>query len=139
MWNLFKRLLQITFFFIWTSILIYLIIISSFIFIIFTICLTIFLFWFILTLIGWSIALIPILKFVIIPLYRRQCRLWTINTQQSRLSIAFVYPDCNSPDGNERILWTSIQSLLKTYKNDIQIIIYNGNIDRTSEEIFQNA
>ncbi|CAF3627446.1 unnamed protein product [Adineta steineri] len=140
MWyRLLKLLFQITLFFIWTFTLIYLIFLSILVFILFNICLTIFLFWFILTLIGWSIALIPILIFVFIPWYRRQCRLWTINNRQSRLSVAFFHPYCNHTSGRERILWSTIESILKRYKNDIQIIIYTGNINIESEEnIFQH-
>ncbi len=139
MWYLLKRLLQVTLFLIWGLTLIYLILLSSFTFILFNICLTIFLFWFILTLIGWSIALIPILKFVFIPWHRRQCRLWTKNKQKSRLSVAFFHPYCNNKGGNERFLWTAIESILKKYKNDIQIIIYTGDTDITPNEILQDV
>jgi alpha-1,2-mannosyltransferase len=134
MWNLLKRLLQVILFIIWSITLIYFIVLSSFTFILFNICLTIFLFWFILTLIGWSISLIPILKFVLIPWHRRQCRL----SIQNRLSVAFFHPYSNNGNGSERILWTIIESILKKYKNDIQIIIYTGDIDITSNEILEN-
>ena len=139
MWYLFKRFLQITFFLIWGLTLLYLIFLSTFTLIIFNICLTVFLFWLLLTLIGWSIACIPILKFVFLPWHRRQCRLWTQNNQRSRLSVAFFHPYCNNRSGNERVLWTAVASILKTYKHDIHIIIYTGDIDVTSEEILQSV
>ncbi|CAF0826015.1 unnamed protein product [Rotaria sp. Silwood1] len=139
MWYLlFKRLFQLTLFFIWSLTLIFLICLSTFTFVIFNICLTIFLFWFILTLFGWSITLIPILKFVYIPWYHRQCRLWTQNNQQKRYSVAFFYPYYkNDSSSSERVLWFAIESILKKYKNDIQIIIYTGDTNTTIEEILQ--
>ncbi|CAF2521225.1 unnamed protein product [Rotaria sp. Silwood2] len=138
MWYLlFKRLFQLTLFFIWILTLIYLICLSAFTFVIFNICLIIFLFWFILTLIGWSITLIPILKFVYVPWYHRQCRLWTQNNQQKRYSVAFFHPYCKNGGSSERVLWIAIESILKKYKNDIQIIIYTGDIDITTEKILQ--
>ncbi|CAF1427297.1 unnamed protein product [Rotaria sordida] len=138
MWyRLFKRLFQLTLFFIWSLILIYLIFLSIFTFIIFNICLTIFLFWFIITLIGWSFTIIPILKFVFVPWYHQQCRLWTQKNQQNRYNVAFFHPYCKNVGSSERVLWIAIKSILKKYKNDIQIIIYTGDIDTTPEEIFQ--
>lgn len=140
MWYLLlKRLFQFTFFLIWSLTLIYLIFLSCFTLIIFNICLCVFLFWFSLTLIGWSISLIPILKFVFIPYHRRQCHLWTKNNQSSQLSVGFFHPYCNNRSGSERILWTAIESIIKKYKHDIQIIIYIGDNDSTPEEILQSA
>ncbi len=135
MWYLLKRLFQFIFFLIWGLTLIYLIFLSCFTLIIFNICLTIFLFWFSFTLIGWSIALIPILKFVFIPYHRRQCHSWIKNNQSTRLSVAFFHPYCNNISGNERILWTIVESILKKYQDDIQIIIYTGDNNTTSEDI----
>ena len=136
---LLKRLFSVILLSVWGLTLIYLILLSSFTFFVFNIFLTIFLFWFILTLIGWSAALIPILKFVFIPLHRQQCRSWTKNDRQSRLSVAFFHPYCNDGDGVDRVLWTTIETILKKYKNDIQIIIYTGDIDAPTEEILQRV
>jgi alpha-1,2-mannosyltransferase len=139
MWHLLKHLFQITFFLIWGLTLIYLIFLSCFTLVIFNICLSVFLFWFSLTLIGWSITLLPILKFVFIPYHYRQCHLWTKNKQSSRQSVAFFHPYCNNRSGNERVLWTTIESILKKYKHDIQIIIYTGDNQTTSEETLQSV
>ncbi len=139
MWYLLKRLFQVILFFIWSWLLIYLIFLSIFTLIIFNICLTIFVFWFILTLIGWSIAFIPILTFVFIPWYRRHCRLWTIEGQRGRFSVAFFHPYCDNGNDSEQVLWTAVESMLKKYKNDIQIIIYTGDIDARPEEILQHV
>ncbi|CAM4793867.1 unnamed protein product [Rotaria magnacalcarata] len=138
MWYLvLKRLSQVTLFCIWSVTLIYLIVLSVFTIIIFNIFLIIFLFWFILTLFGWSFTLIPIVKFVFIPWHHRQCRLWTKNKQQKHSSIAFFHPYSKNGNNSERILWTAIESILKKYKNDIQIIIYTGDRDVTTEEMLQ--
>jgi alpha-1,2-mannosyltransferase len=95
--------------------------------------------WLIPTLLAWSVAFIPILKYVFIPWHRRQCRLWTINEQKSRLSIAFFHPYCNNGSGNERVLWSTVETIVKKYQNDIQIIIYTGDTDFTPEEILHRV
>ena len=138
MWQLLKYLLQLIFFFIWTITLIYLICLSTFIWILFNICLSLFLFWLVCTLIGWTIALIPILKYVFIPWYRRQCQFWTRNKQQCRLSVAFFHPYWTNDISQERILWTLVRSILEKSKNEIQVIIYTGDFAGISEEIFQS-
>ncbi len=132
---LLKPTIQLSLFIIWGFVLINLILLSAFTFFLFNLCLTTFMIWFIITLIGWTIGLVPILKFIFIPWHRRQSRLWTTNDRQCRLSIAFFHPYCNDGGGGERVLWTAIESILKKYKNDIQIIIYTGDTDSTPEEI----
>jgi alpha-1,2-mannosyltransferase len=139
MWYLLKRLFLVILLIIWGLTLINLILLSAFTFFLVNICLTIFLFWLIPTLIAWSIALIPIIKYVFIPWHRRQCRLWTINEQESRLSVAFFHPYCHNGSGIERVLWTAVESILNKYQNDIQIIIYTGDIDVTPEEILHRV
>src|SRR5438105_2853846 len=118
---LLKPTLQAILFIIWGFILINLILLSAFTFFLFNICLTTFMIWFIITILAWTITLVPILKFVFIPWHRKQCRSWTINNRQCRLSIGFFHPYCNDGGGGERVLWTAIESILKKYKNDIQI------------------
>ncbi|UJR35544.1 hypothetical protein I4U23_028298 [Adineta vaga] len=132
---LLKPTLQATLFVVWGLILINLIFLSAFTFFLFNLCLTTFMIWFIITILAWGLALIPILKFVFIPWYRKQCRQWTRNDRQCRLSIAFFHPYCNDGGGGERVLWSAIESILKKYKNNIQIIIYTGDTDATPEDI----
>ena len=139
MWILLKRLFLASLFIIWGLTLVNLILVSAFTFVLFNICLTIFLCWLIPTLTAWSIALIPILKFVFIPWHRQQCRSWTINDQKSRLSIAFFHPYCHYSNGHERVLWTTVESILRTYPTKIQIIIYTGDIDIISDEILHRV
>ncbi len=136
---LLKPTLQLTLFIIWGIILINLILLSAFTFFLFNLCLTTFMIWFIITILGWTIALIPILKFVFVPWYRKQCRSWTTNDRQCRLSVAFFHPYCNDGGGGERVLWSAIVSILKKYKNDIQIIIYTGDTNATPEEILHRV
>jgi alpha-1,2-mannosyltransferase len=139
MWNLSRRIFQAILLLIWASTLIYLICLSTFTFLLLNLFLTIFVCSLLLTLTGWCIAFIPILKFIFIPWYRQQCRSWTTNDRKSLLSVAFFHPYCNDEGGAERVLWTAIETIIKKYKNDIQIIIYTGDTDVTSEEILQRV
>jgi alpha-1,2-mannosyltransferase len=136
---LLKPALQAALFIIWGFILINLILLSAFTFFLLNICLTTFMIWLIITLIAWTITLVPILKFVFIPWHRRQCRFWTTNDRQCRLSVAFFHPYCNDGGGGERVLWSAIESILKKYKNEVQIIIYTGDVDATPEEILHRV
>ena len=136
---LLKPTLQATLFIIWGVILINLILLSAFTFLIFNLCLTTFMIWFVVTLIGWTLGLLPILKFVFIPWHRRRCRSWTRNDRQCRLSVAFFHPYCNDGGGGERVLWTAIESILKKHKKDVQIIIYTGDTDATPDEILHRV
>ncbi|CAF4608367.1 unnamed protein product [Rotaria sp. Silwood1] len=136
---LLKRILREILFVVWGIVLINLILLSAFTFFLFNIYLTTFMIWFIINLLAWSIAIIPTLKFVFIPWYRKKCRSWTINDRQSRLSVAFFHPYCNDGGGGERVLWTAIESILKKYKKDIQIIVYTGDIDATPDEILHRV
>jgi len=133
MFYLVKRFLQLIFVFIWCLTLINLILLSSILFIISNIFLLIFLFWLILTLCAWSIAFIPILKYVFLPWHRRQCRLWTRNYREKRYSVAFLHQSSTKINDQQRIHWTIIESLLKTYSRDIEIIIYTDNNDNPKE------
>ena len=112
---------------------------SIFTFFLFSVVLSIFVFWLILTSIAWTIGIIPILKVILIPWYQRQCRSWTRDTRKSRLSIGFFQPHCTSGSDSERVLWTTIESISKRYHNDIQILIYTGDVGVTSEEILRRA
>lgn len=139
MWYLVEYAIQLILFVIWGLTLIYLSSLSSFTFILFNLCLGTFLFWFILTSIGWSIAFIPILKYVFIPWHRQQCRLWTREDRQSRFSVAFFHPYCHQKSAQERILWTMIESLLQKYPKNVQVLVYTGDIAIQSEELFQSV
>ncbi|UJR10410.1 hypothetical protein I4U23_014614 [Adineta vaga] len=138
MWYLLpKRFFKFILFIFWNLTLIYLLFLSIITLILFNICLIIFIFWFILTIIGWFLAFIPILTFVFIPWYRRHCRLWTLQQKQSRLSVALFHSNCDLD--RERILWSIVQSIVKKYRNDVQIIIYTGDKSMMSEDIFQHV
>ncbi|CAF3251225.1 unnamed protein product [Rotaria socialis] len=134
-----KRTLGETLFIIYGIVLIILILLSAFTFFLLNLCLATFMIWFIITTLAWALAIIPILKFIFLPWYRKKCRSWTINERQSRLSVAFFHPYCNDGGGGERVLWTAIESILKKYKNDIQIIIYTGDTDATPEKILDRV
>ncbi|CAF0848102.1 unnamed protein product [Adineta ricciae] len=133
-----KRFFQFLLFIVWSLTLIYLLSLSIVTLILLNICLFVFLFWLILTLIGWSIGFIPILTFVFIPWYRRHCRLWTLKEKQSRLSVAFFHPYCDNDHDQEQVLWYAIQSILRKYKHDVQILVYTGNRQvQSKDEVFQ--
>ena len=100
---LLKPTLQATLFVIWGFVLLNLILLSAFTFFLFNIYLTTFMIWFIITLLAWAIGLIPILKFVFLPWHRKQCRSWTTNDRQCRLSVAFFHPYSNDGGGGERV------------------------------------
>ncbi|CAF0865364.1 unnamed protein product [Adineta ricciae] len=134
-----KSTLQATLFVVWGFILINLILLSAFTFFLFNLCVTTFMIWFIITIIAWVLAVIPIFKFVFIPWRRNQCRSWTRNDRQCRLSIAFFHPYCNDGGGGERVLWSAIESILKKYKNNIQVIIYTGDTNATPEDILHRV
>ena len=130
---------QNIFFILWGLILVVLILLSSLTLFLFNLCLTTLMIWAIFSLITLSIGLIPICKYLLVPWYRRQCRSWTTNVRRSRLSIGFFHPYCNDGGGGERVLWTAIESILKKYKNEIQILIYTGDTNATPDEILQRV
>ena len=103
-----------------------------------SICLSVFLFWLICTLIAWTTAFIPILKNVFVPWYRLQCQFWTENKQQRRSSVAFFHPNWRNDTGEERILWTLVRSILEKSNDEVHVIIYTANDRGRSEEIFQS-
>lgn len=136
MWySVLKGSFQLTLFFLWIIALTYLITLSTFTFIVYNIFLFIFLFWFVITLCGWFCTFIPILKFVFIPWHLQQCRSWIHNKQGKRTSIGFFHPNFKHDDRNMRILWMMIESILKKYQNDIQIILYTGDNNITNEDL----
>ena len=139
MWYLFTRIFQATCVLLWSCTLFNLICLSLFTFFLFSLVLGIFLFWLIVTAIAWSLGLIPVLKFVVIPWYQRQCRSWTRKTRQSRLSVAFFQPYCTTGSDSERVLWTSIESIARKYQNEVQILIYTGDVGVDAEEILRRA
>ena len=135
MWFVLKRLFQATCFTIWALTLINLIILSTVTFFCFNLALAIFLFWLFITSAGWLVAIVPILKFVFVPWYRRECRSWTRQQRKSRRSVAFFHPSGNDGGERERILWAAIDATIKKYQNDVQIIIFTGD----SEEVLRSA
>ena len=135
----FKRVLQKALVVICIALSIKLILLSAFTFFLFNLCVTTFMIWFIITALTWTIALVPIFKFLFIPWHRKQCRSWTINNRQCRSSIAFFHPYCNDGGGGERVLWTAIESILRKYNDDIQIVIYTGDTNVTQEEILHRV
>lgn len=139
MWYLFTLIFQATCFFLWCCTLFNLSCLSIFTFFLFSVVLSIFVFWLIITCIAWSIGIIPILKVILIPWYQRQCRSWTRDTRKSRLSIGFFQPHCTNGSDSERVLWTTIESISKRYHKEIQILIYTGDVGFTSEEILRRA
>lgn len=134
-----KKLVQNILFIVWGVVLVSLILLSAFTFFLFNLCLVTFMIWFIISIFTWTLAIIPVLKFVFLPWHRKKCRSWTTKNQQSRLSVAFFHPYCNDGGGGERVLWTAIESILKKYKNDIQIIVYTGDRDATPTEILNRV
>lgn len=120
-------------------VLVCLILLSALTFLLLNVCLTTLMISFIVALLTGSVALIPIFKFLLIPWFRRQCRSWTINDRQSRLSIGFFHPYCNDGGGGERVLWTAIESILKKYRKEIEIVIYTGDRDATPNKILQRV
>lgn len=126
-------------FIIWGVTLILLILLSTFTFFLFNVCITTLMAWLLVTLLAWIIGLIPIMKYVFIPWHRRQCRSWIGTDGQSRKSIGFFHPYCNDGGGGERVLWTAVESILKKYKKDIEIVIYTGDTDVTPDEILHRV
>lgn len=136
---LLKPTVQATLFAIWGVVLLNLLFLSAFTFFLFNLYLTTFMLWFIVTVLAWTIGLVPIIKYVFMPWHRKQCRLWTTTTRHSRLSVAFFHPYCNDGGGGERVLWAAIESILKKYKKDVQIIIYTGDTNATPDEILERV
>jgi hypothetical protein len=139
MYNFVHRMVRGIGFILWCCTLVNLICLSTFTFILFSFSLILFIVWLFITCTAWLIAIVPLLKFVFLPWYRKQCRLWTTRMRQSRRSVAFFHPYCCTGSDSERILWTSIRTLVKNYQNDVQIIIYTGDIDMTADEILHYA
>lgn len=117
-----NRIFQGVAFFLWICILVNLFWLSIFTWFLFLITLTIFLFWFFLTALGWLFTFVPILKFVFIPWHRRRCRQSLGDPR--RFSVAFFHPYPSDGSENERILWTTIRSLLRKYSNRVEILVY---------------
>ena len=135
MWYVLKYLFQASCFAIWSLTLINLIILSTITFFCCAVAWAIFLFWLFITSAGWLVALVPILKFVFVPWYRRECRSWTRQQRKSRRSVGFFYPSRCEGGESERVLWAAVEAIIKKYKNDVQIIIYTGD----SEDILRSA
>ena len=136
---LLKPTIQSALFIIWGVVLIILILLSAFTFFLFNVCLTTLMIWLIVTLLAWAIGLIPVLKFVFVPWHRRQCRAWMSENGSYRKTVAFFHPYCNDGGGGERVLWAAVESILKKYRKDIQIVIYTGDIDSTPDEIIHRV
>ncbi|CAF1185797.1 unnamed protein product [Didymodactylos carnosus] len=121
----------------WGWTLISLVLLSSFTFFLFNICLASFMFWFLVTLGAWILFIVPFLKFIYLPYRKRQWQEWTA-MNNAKISMAFFHPYCNDGGGGERVLWTAIDAITKNYK-DIRIVVYTGDCDYTPERILQRV
>ena len=139
MWTVLKYVFQGACIFFWICILFHLTFISALTFFLFLISTFIFTFWLVLSSIGWFIGIIPIAKFVLIPWLRRRCRFWTKHAQQSRFSVAFFYPYSSTESNEERVQWLVLESILKTYQNQVEIIIYTEHDSATHNEFFDRT
>ncbi|XP_050719946.1 GDP-Man:Man(3)GlcNAc(2)-PP-Dol alpha-1,2-mannosyltransferase-like [Eriocheir sinensis] len=94
----------------------------------------------------WSLAITVLLQLLVI-LVGLLCLCWLLlklcvytlpRGDPGQIHIAFFHPYCNAGGGGERVLWCSIRSLQRKYKN-IKCYIYTGDTDASPQEILQKA
>lgn len=134
---LFKLLFQSIAFGLWICIVFNTFWLSVVTWIVFIVTSMIFLFWFIVTSIGWTFTFLPLFKFIFIPWHRRRCQLSTGPT--CRWTVAFFHPYCSDGTAEERILWTTVRALLKKYPNRIDVVIYHFEKNLTVDAIFHRV
>ncbi|KAF7996755.1 hypothetical protein HCN44_002401 [Aphidius gifuensis] len=90
-----------------------------------------------------SIILLSFLLLILFPMliiFLRQLLAYkkNLNKPINTTTIGIFHPYCNAGGGGERVLWKSIESLQKKYKN-IKIYVYTGDVDVKPDEMLKKV
>jgi alpha-1,2-mannosyltransferase len=79
-----------------------------------------------------------LIRILTLPETQRVCDDISSKCKTPLQTIAFFHPYCNAGGGGERVLWSAVQAIQRTYSN-YHVVIYSGDVDATADAMLAKA